>query len=209
MSESKLIVLIGAGGVSAEIIEAAELSGWTVSQLYDDNPALLGRELLGGRCIGSINDFAQSAPARYILAIGNNDVREQVGQRLAQAGHIAQTIVHQSAVVSGCAEVGRGVYIGAGAFIGPWAAIGDHAIVNVAASVGHDASIGACAQLCPGVRISGGARVGAGAFIGSNAVVAPRVIMGDWARLGAASFAARAVPAGKLAVGVPARLVEE
>ena len=36
------IVIIGAGGFAAEVIEAAELAGWSVAGLYDDNPDLIG-----------------------------------------------------------------------------------------------------------------------------------------------------------------------
>ena len=38
MSQEKEIFLIGAGGLAAEVCEAAEAAGWIVTGLYDDNP---------------------------------------------------------------------------------------------------------------------------------------------------------------------------
>ena len=57
-------------------------------------------------------------------------------------------------------------------------------------------------------RASTATTIGDGAFIGVDTmIVAPRVI-GDGARTGAGSVVTRDVPAGKLAVGVPARIRE-
>ena len=57
-------------------------------------------------------------------------------------------------------------------------------------------------------RASTGRRSATGAFIGVDTMlVAPREI-GDGARTGAGAVVTRDVPAGKLAVGVPARIRE-
>jgi sugar O-acyltransferase (sialic acid O-acetyltransferase NeuD family) len=208
MKTANELVILGAGGFAAEVIEAAELAGWTISRLYDDDVSAHGRLVLGKSCVGSMADFEQQAPSCYVFAIGNNKVRQNLAARLSAVGHDARAVIHPSAVVSPTASIGAGAYIGAGAFVGPLVKVGLHAIVNVGVSIGHNAVIGDCAQLCPGVRVSGFVRMGSGVFVGSNAVIAPGVVMGEWAKLGASSFAAKDVPAGKLAVGVPARVAD-
>ncbi|MBI5425337.1 MAG: NeuD/PglB/VioB family sugar acetyltransferase [Opitutae bacterium] len=207
MKTDKSLVVIGAGGFSAEVVDAAELAGWTVTALYDDDESARGRVVMGRPCLGPISHFELGAQGTYIMAIGANDVRLRIAARLGAAGHRAVAVIDPRSAVSRSAEIGAGAYIAAGAFVGPQVQVGQHVIVNVGVSVGHDAVIGDFSQLCPGARVSGFAVLGEGAFMGSNAVLGPRGNMGEWSLLGAASFANRAVAARVLAVGVPARSV--
>jgi sugar O-acyltransferase (sialic acid O-acetyltransferase NeuD family) len=209
MKHPAALVLLGAGGLAAEIIEAAEQAGWKTIRLYDDRPAMLDSEVMGYKCLGSIDQFEREASAEYLIAIGQNEVRQKLEDRMSAAGHSPASVIHPGATVSRAAQVAPGAYIGAGAFIGPHSRIGSHAIINVGTTVGHNAVLGRWVQVCPGARVSGFAALGDGVFIGSNAVVSPGITLGDWAKLGAASFAARNIPAGTLAVGVPARLVTD
>ena len=206
MKADKTIVVLGAGGFAAEVIEAAELSGWVVSGLYDDNPNTLGRKILGKICLGTLADYRRAAKTGFVFAIGNNEVRQKLGAELLREGHEAITLIHPSSVVSRSATIMPGAFVGATAFIGPQAKIGHHVIVNVSSSVGHDAVLGDFSQVCPGARVSGYGVLGEGAFIGSNAVLGPNGVMGEWAKLGASSFAPRLVPAHALSIGVPARV---
>jgi sugar O-acyltransferase (sialic acid O-acetyltransferase NeuD family) len=201
------VAVLGAGGFAAEIVEAAELAGWTISGLYDDDDTANGRIIMGRRCFGTSLDFEQGPKGFYVFAIGTNKVRKQLAVRLEAAGHAAIALVDPRANVSRSAEIGPGAYVGAGAFVGPQVKVGRHVIVNLGSSVAHDAVLGDWSQVCPGARVSGFGVLGEGAFMGSNAVLGPHGVMGAWARLGAASFASRAVTAGSLAVGVPARSI--
>lgn len=209
MIPPKELVIIGAGGLAAEIIEAAELAGWRVTKLYDDNPAMLSREVLGRKCYGIIDAFERSSTTSYHIAIGRNDVRQKLGVRLSNVGHQEITVIHPNAIVSRAARIGQGTYIGAGAFVSPDVQVGSYSIINVGATIGHNATLGNWVQICPGARISGFGVLGDGVFIGSNAVVGPGVALGEWSKLGASSFAARNVPAHNLAVGIPARIITQ
>lgn len=207
MKTDKTLVVLGAGGFSAEVVEAAELAGWTVTALYDDDAAAKRRVVMGKPCLGTISDFEQGAKGAYIMAIGTNEVRQRLATRLAAAGYEAIAVIDPRSAVSRSAVVSPGAYIAAGAFVGPQVKVGQHAIVNVGVSIGHDAILGDYSQVCPGARVSGYGVLGEGAFMGSNAVLGPGGVMGEWSKLGAASFANRTVAARTLAVGVPARTI--
>ena len=177
--------------------------------VYDDDTRFVGAQIGGLPWLGTVGDFLERATpdSRYFIGIGNNAARERIANDCQKISPHAVTIVHPTSAVSPSAEIHEGTYVAAFSFVGPNSRIGRHAIVNVGVSIGHDAVIEDFAHLCPGVRVSGYCQIGKKSFLGSNAVVAPSVRMGAEARLGAASFAHRNVPDGRLALGCPARVV--
>ena len=90
-------------------------------------------------------------------------------------------------------------------------------------TIGQDTLIAAYAYLVGGdhdpsdrtrgvleqARRSAGIRVGAGAWIGAGVTVLDGVTLGDRAIVGAGAVVRSDVPAGKTAVGVPARVIEQ
>jgi len=203
------LIIVGAGGAGSEaLFVAARMTGeWEVVGFCDDAPRLKGAVLEGVPVL----DGVEGVIARYgadslwfHCAVGRNDTRKRIAERLEAAGFRPATLVDPTAVVAPSAVVGAGTYVAPLAFAGPGARIGRHVMINVHASVGHHSAVGDFAQLCPGARLSGGAVMGEGAFIGSNAVTVPLVRVGEWATLGAASLAARDVPPRVTAIGVPA-----
>jgi acetyltransferase EpsM len=120
---------------------------------------------------------------------------------------IPLSLIDPSAIVAPSATVGPGTYIGPLTIVAPHAQVGRHVLINTQVSIGHHAVIADFAQLCPGSRPSGLCQIGEGAFMGSNAAAAPKVRIGAWATLGAASFALKDVPDATTAIGNPARVV--
>jgi sugar O-acyltransferase (sialic acid O-acetyltransferase NeuD family) len=205
--------LIGSTGFAAEVAEAlaAQLPGGmeAIAGVYDDDTRLRRNPLFGLTYLGTLGDLLDSPPqnGQYVLALSENQAREQFVSELERLGLRPLTVRHPLASVSPTATVEDGAYVAAFAFIGPRAFVGKHTVLNVSASVGYAARLEACVQLSPGVRISRYCQVAAGAFFGSNAVVAPGVTIGKGAKIGAGSFVYQNVPAGKFVLGVPAKLV--
>jgi len=73
---------------------------------------------------------------------------------------------------------------------------------------GHDWSDPTAAVLAQG-RTSEGVAIGAGAWLGAGAKILDGVVIGDRAIVGAGAVVREAVPAGAIAVGIPARVVGE
>ncbi len=107
-----------------------------------------------------------------------------------------------SVVDYGC-RVGHRVKIHAGCYVAQFSEIDDEAFLAPGVCFAND--------LYPGSEASAaamrGPRVGAGAQLGVNVTVLPYVRIGPGAIIGAGSVVVHDVPAGKVAVGSPARVV--
>ena len=125
--------------------------------------------------------------------------------------------VHPQAAVTGNVVIGRDCYIGPGAALrGDWGAI----VLEDGCNVQENCTI----HMFPGVTvlleagahighgaIVHGARIGRNALIGMNAVVMDNVVIGSGSIIGALTFVPEGmeIPARKIAVGNPARIVKD
>jgi sugar O-acyltransferase (sialic acid O-acetyltransferase NeuD family) len=196
------VVVIGAGGHAKVLISTLTACGVPVAAVVDDDDTKWGTDAQGTR-VGRIEP---RLGGRGIVGIGDN------AQRREMAGALSldwQTVVHPSAYVHPSAKLGRGTVVFAGAVVQPDAVIGDHVIVNTGSTIDHDCVVGDYAHLAPGVHLAGSVHVGEGAFLGIGSVVCPGVKIGRWATLGAGGVAIHDVAERVVAVGVPARALEE
>jgi sugar O-acyltransferase (sialic acid O-acetyltransferase NeuD family) len=211
MSRAPKLIIIGAGGAGLEALQvASRMATWSLLGFADDRPdatgGLVGQLPVIGTVAEALGRFAGQA-VHFHCAVGANADRRRLAEIAESLGFIPATLVDPGADVAASATIGAGCYVGPQAFIGPEAVVGRHVLINVGCSVGHHARVGDFSQVCPGARVSGASVLGTGSFIGSNGVVAPGVRVGEWATVGAASLAAREVPAGCSAIGVPARII--
>ena len=212
------LVIVGCGGLGREVLWAArraqaltpdwtaELVGFTAEMAPEGGSVVDGLPFLG--LLGpDLAAGCRTAPTHYICAIGDNQARKRICARMEALGLRPKSVLDPSVLIAPGVEVGPGTYVGAGSILSPSANLGAHVVVNQGCTIGHDATVGAFAQVCPGARVSGWAIVGEGALLGSNAVVAPKVSVGAWSILAAASMASRDLPAEVTALGTPARIV--
>lgn len=185
------------------VVASARAAGFRVVSVVDDASARWGHEVLGVAVTGPSAPILDDPDAEVVLAIGSNAARRALA---AAARCRFATIVHPSAIVDATVVLGAGSVVFAGAVIQPDTAIGAHAIVNTAASIDHDCVLGAAVHVAPGSRLAGNVTLGDEVFLGIGAVVIPGITIGARTTVGAGAAVVGHLPAGVVAVGVPARV---
>jgi sugar O-acyltransferase (sialic acid O-acetyltransferase NeuD family) len=145
--------------------------------------------------------------ADAIVAFGNCEGRQQLGERLLADGLRLATVIHPGATVSRSATIGDGVFVAAGAIVNPGTTIGRGAIVNTRASIDHDCIVGPAAHICPGVVMAGTVTIGAMSWIGVGSVLSNGVAVGCGSIIGAGAVVVSAIGDDVVAYGSPARVV--
>jgi UDP-perosamine 4-acetyltransferase len=208
----KPVILLGAGGHAAVLLEALRLCGREVLGLLTPDAAVWGGSVLGAPVLGGDERLRGLNPAEVEVAIALGATRDTLARRrvavMARAlGFQAARIVHPAAVVSPSARLGEGAQVLAGAVAQARCLVGDHCVLNTRAVAEHDCRLDAICHLGPGAVLCGGVHVGEGAHVGCGAVVIQGVRIGAGTTIGAGSLVLRDVPAGVMAYGSPARVV--
>jgi sugar O-acyltransferase (sialic acid O-acetyltransferase NeuD family) len=206
---SKAIIIVGAGRqgrVLADVFDKDE-AGSTVAGYLDDTK-LVGERIRGYPVLNSFSamrDRAFVLDHAWIVAIGDNLIREDLCRTLVEAGATMVNAVHPTVQISRAATLGRGLYIGPFSSLGAGSAIGDWAAIEANVRVGGDVRIGEAVFLAPGVMVTGGSSIGARSFLGAGTIVSNNVKVGADCVVGANSTVVRDLPDGTSASGSPAR----
>jgi sugar O-acyltransferase (sialic acid O-acetyltransferase NeuD family) len=199
-SGSMKIYIAGAGGHAKVVTAAAQSQGLEVEAYLDDAKAgttLLGRPVL--REDGPLNQ-----EIAFVVAIGNNKVRETCFKRLLHRGLQAILVKHERAIIDGAA-CDLGSQIIAGAILNQDAKVGRNCIINSGAIVEHDCQVGDHCHVAPGAIMGGGSSLGEGSLLGLGAILLPGVKIGQNVTIGAGSVVIKDVESGARLAGAPAR----
>jgi sugar O-acyltransferase (sialic acid O-acetyltransferase NeuD family) len=205
---TKELAIVGASGHGKVIADTAEQLGFTVT-FYDDaypNKTHIEHWLIHGTCddLIELNHTNVTLNSNVVVAIGNNEIRQQKIELLQRNSFNLITLIHPTAVISQYATVAAGTVVFAGAIINAFAKVGVGCIVNTAAVIEHDCIINDFTHICPNVALAGGVVVGTKSWVGIGSQVKQLVTIGDNSLIGAGSTVIRNIPDNVTAFGSPA-----
>ena len=201
------LVIIGASGHGKVIADIAiKMNQWKSIAFLDDNEEV--KSCLGFEVIGKTNDFlTYKEEADFIVAIGNNEIRENIQEQIVEQGLSIATLIHPSAIIGTDVKIGTGVVVMAGVVINSSTSIGKGCIINTSSSVDHDNEIGDYVHISPGANLAGNVRVGKGSWIGIGVSVNNNISISSGVMVGAGTVVIKDLPENCIAVGVPARVI--
>ncbi|RYE41773.1 MAG: acetyltransferase [Hyphomicrobiales bacterium] len=200
------VIVLGAGGHAKVCIDLLRAMGREPSFCIGGIEAPL--QCLGVPVLQGDSHLQRLAAQGYreaFVAIGDNALRQRLGQQVLSIGLDLVNAISPQAVVAPSTRLGRGIAVMAGAVINADSELGDLAIVNTCASVDHDGRLAPAAHIAPHTGLAGNVTVGERSFLGVGCKVIPGVIIGADVIAGAGSVIIADVPAGNRIAGVPAK----
>lgn len=209
MTDSRPIIIIGAGGHGRVVLDTCQAAGLEVTGFLDTehprNTDINGTPVIGDNAL--LGDAAFIEKHRFLVAIGEQQARHRICRQLLEAGAELATAIHPSCIVSPSAHIGAGTVLVAGSIVNANAHIGRYCIINTAASIDHDNRLEDGVQICPGARLAGHVHCGERVFVGTAAAIAPHRSIGADTSIGAGAVVLQDIPANVLAAGNPARII--
>lgn len=192
--EKTKIYIYGASGHGKVVADVAKSAGYKEIVFLDDNGEL---------------KFSPDLPKfPVIIAIGDNKIRANLQKKVSEAGFEIATLIHETAVISPTAKIGRGVVIMPNVVVNTDAIIGDGVILNSACIIEHDCVIGEFSHISPNSALAGGVEVGEFSHIGLGSSVIQKIKIGKNCVIGAGSAVIKDIDENCVAVGVPTKIIK-
>ena len=201
----KELIIIGAGGHGRVIADIAQkLGAYDKIAFLDDGDA---KESMGLPVVGKVADMQKyAASADMFVAIGNSKVRGDFIERLLAMGANVPTLIHPSAIIGACVEIGAGTAIMAGAVINPCSTLGKGVILNTCSSIDHDCVIGDYCHIAVGVHVAGTVCLGDKVWLGAGATIKNNVNVCSDCIIGAGAVVVKDITESGTYIGVPAKI---
>lgn len=204
----KAIILIGYSGHGIVVAEAALLAGmnlksYTEIKKIEVNPFDL--DYLGFEMDAEFKEWGSDK--EYILGIGDNKIRQKIGNYISSKNKGILNVIHPKASISTTCKMGVGNFISRNVSINPLVILGDFCIINTGAIVEHECTMGNAVHIAPGAVLAGNVSVGDLSFIGANAVIKQGVSIGKNAVIGAGTVVLRNIADNETIVGNPGKRI--
>jgi len=204
------LVILGTRWLAEELLDlVSEIPDYQVIGFIENQEPERCRERLEGLPVWWVDDLPTLGPdVRAVCGISTTHRRQYIEQVRA-LGALFATLRHPTARISARARVGEGCIISPFVSISTQTALDNQVFVNRGVLIGHHTRIGEYCSLQPGANIAGLVTIGPRTYIGMGAIVRDRVTIGEGCVIGAGAVVTKDLPDRVLALGVPARIVEE
>ncbi|ECP8538168.1 UDP-N-acetylbacillosamine N-acetyltransferase [Campylobacter jejuni] len=143
----------------------------------------------------------------FFIAIGNNEIRKKIYQKILENGFKIVNLIHKSALISPSASIeeNAGILIMPYVVINAKAKIEKGVILNTSSVIEHECVIGEFSHVSVGAKCAGNVKIGKNCFLGINSCVLPNLSLADDSILGGGATLVKSQDEKGVFVGVPAK----
>ncbi|MGL4362373.1 MAG: acetyltransferase [Cellulosilyticaceae bacterium] len=203
----KKLLILGAGGQGKVVLDLSlTCNKWDKISFLDGGK--IGEEVLGCSVIGDFTEY-ENLTEEYthaIVAVGDNDLRLKLTNKLLKYGYEVPVLIHPSAVVSQFTNIDVGTVVMPQVVINVSVQVGKACIINTGAIIEHDSNLGDGIHVSPTAALGGAVTVGDKSWICIGAKVINNINIGEGATVGAGAVVINDIENGAVVVGVPAKV---
>lgn len=204
---NKKIVIIGTSGHGKVVANIAKLNGYDEILFLDDDES---KKSCGKyKVIGTSKEITKYRDYDFIIAIGNNRIREKISDTLGKENIKQTVLIHPSAVIDETAIIKEGTVVMANAVINASVQIGRSCIINTASSMDHDCIINDFVHISPGVHVAGTVTIGRNTWIGIGSTVINNLEICANSIIGAGSTVIKDIKEEGTYIGSPAERMKK
>ena len=200
------IIIVGAGGFGREVYQwcqdSFDKSEYKIKGFLSKDKNELDNFKIDAPIIGHEDDYEIQSDDRFLIAIGNVDIKKKVVESLKKKGAKFLSLTHPTAIVSPNSKVGEGVIICPYSILTDSVEIGDFVMLNVYVYCGHDSKVGKYSILSPYATLNGYATLGDEVFVATHSTITSSKNVGKKSIIGANSLVLHDVPEGSKVIGV-------
>lgn len=198
----KNIALIGAGGMSGEVISLLEKSyRYNIVYLYDST---IKEDIKRDDYLIS-NQFRNNTP--HLIAVGYPETKSKIINGIKGLLKLNNPFIHALGIR------GKDVHVGVGSVVYPMTSltsnvsIGPMATINSNVVIGHDCRIGEMFHASPGAVVSGNITIGKRVFLGANSTIKENISICDDVIIGAGAVVVKDITKPGVYVGCPIKSI--
>lgn len=202
--------IIGSGGHTRVVLEAAKLQKIKILKIIDINQTSTKNEMLFNVPISNnINDIYNHNrnSVNLFISIGSCAIRKKYFNFFEKKKYNFFNIIHPNAKVSKSVELGKGVFVNSNASINSKAKIDSNSIINTSAIIEHESIISKHSHVGPGSIICGRSIIKEQVFVGAGCIILPNIAVGKNTILGAGSILIKNAVSNKTYIGSPAKKI--